>query len=71
MAHLGGDEVWLRDGWVDRFALDLPREAMGYGQRPDEVAKVVVSDVALLAGRYLCRQCLERAHKKIVEEIGA
>lgn len=50
IAHLGGDEVWLRDGWVDRFALDLPRKAMGYGHRPDEIAKVVVSDVALLAG---------------------
>ena len=21
------DDVWTRDGWVDRFALDLPRDA--------------------------------------------
>lgn len=51
IAHLAGtDEAWLRDGWVDRFALDLPRDSMGYGHTFEEVGRVVVSDVGLLAG---------------------
>jgi hypothetical protein len=36
----GVEQVWLRDGWVDRFGLDLPRNDTGYGHRPEEVAKV-------------------------------
>lgn len=49
-ALAGRDQVWLASGWVDRFALDLPRESMGYGHTPDEVGKVVVADVTLLTG---------------------
>ncbi|MDZ4232193.1 MAG: mycothiol transferase [Dietzia sp.] len=47
----GTEQVWLRDGWVDRFALDLPRDAHGYGHTPEEVAKVRASP-QLLAGYY-------------------
>lgn len=47
----GLEQVWFRDGWVDRFALDLPRDAHGYGQTPEEVAKVRASP-ELLAGYY-------------------
>ena len=47
----GVEQVWFRDGWVDRFGLDLPREAHGYGQTPEEVAKVRAS-ADLLAGYY-------------------
>jgi hypothetical protein len=47
----GVDQVWTRDGWVDRFGLDLPRNDTGYGHGPDEVAKVQVS-AELLAGYY-------------------
>jgi len=47
----GVDQVWTRDGWVDRFGLDLPRNDTGYGHGPEEVAKVQVS-AALLAGYY-------------------
>ncbi|MBW0013059.1 mycothiol transferase [Mycobacterium sp.] len=36
----GVEQVWTRDGWVDRFGLDLPRDDTGYGHGPDEVAKV-------------------------------
>lgn len=36
----GVEQVWTRDGWVDRFGLDLPREDTGYGHGPAEVAKV-------------------------------
>src|SRR3954468_5162896 len=47
----GTEQVWLRDGWVDRFALDLPRDAHGYGHTPEEVGKVRAS-AQLLAGYY-------------------
>ncbi|OBG17570.1 hypothetical protein A5765_05475 [Mycolicibacterium celeriflavum] len=43
------EQVWLRDGWVDRFGLDLPRDDMGYGHSPEEVGRVRVS-ADLLAG---------------------
>jgi len=47
----GIEQVWFRDGWVDRFALDLPRDAHGYGHTPEDVAKVQ-APVELLAGYY-------------------
>ena len=47
----GIDQVWLSDGWVDRFALDLPRNDTGYGHSPEDVAKVQAS-ADLLAGYY-------------------
>ncbi len=47
----GVDQVWTRDGWVDRFGLDLPRNDTGYGHGPDEVAKVH-APAELLAGYY-------------------
>src|ERR1700734_2430877 len=39
----GVDQVWTRDGWVDRFGLDLPRNDIGYGHGPEEVVKVQAS----------------------------
>ncbi len=36
----GTDQVWFSGGWVDRFALPLPRDAHGYGHTPDDVGKV-------------------------------
>lgn len=45
----GTEQIWLRDGWVDRFGLDLPREDTGYGHGPDEVGRVRVP-ADLLAG---------------------
>ncbi|VEG51518.1 Protein of uncharacterised function (DUF664) [Mycolicibacterium aurum] len=47
----GIEQVWFRDGWVDRFALDLPRDEHGYGHTPDDVAKVR-APADLLAGYY-------------------
>ena len=47
----GTEQVWFRDGWVDRFALDLPRDEHGYGHTPEDVAKVRAS-AELLAGYY-------------------
>jgi hypothetical protein len=47
----GVEQVWIRDGWVDRFDLGLPPNDIGYGHSPEEVAKVQ-APAALLAGYY-------------------
>lgn len=47
----GAEQVWIRDGWRDRFALDLPGNDMGYGHTADEVGKVRAS-AELLVGYY-------------------
>jgi hypothetical protein len=52
LAHIAGvEQVWFSGGWVDRFALDLPRDAHGYGHTPEEVGKVR-APAELLAGYY-------------------
>ena len=52
LAEIAGlEQVWLRDGWADRFGLDLPREDTGYGHSPEQVGRVQAS-AALLAGYY-------------------
>ena len=52
LAHIAGTEqVWFSAGWVDRFALDLPRDAHGYGHTTEEVGKVR-APADLLAGYY-------------------
>lgn len=60
----GIEQVWFRDGWADRFALDLPRDAHGYGHTPEEVAKVRVS-AELLAGYY------HAVHKESLEYVAS
>ena len=50
LAHIAAvDQVWFSGGWVDRFGLDLPRDAHGYGHTPEEVGKVR-APANLLAG---------------------
>lgn len=52
VAHVAGvEEVWTRDGWVDRFGLDLPRHDTGYGHLSGDVAKVR-APVDLLSNYY-------------------
>lgn len=60
----GIEQVWFRDGWVDKFALDLPRDAHGYGHTPAEVAKVRAS-AQLLAGYY------HAVHKSSLEYVAS
>ncbi|HJT91174.1 MAG TPA: mycothiol transferase [Mycobacterium sp.] len=60
----GVEEVWTRDGWVDRFGLDLPRDDTGYGHGPDDVGKVRAS-ADLLAGYY------HAVHKVTLEYIAS
>ncbi|MDD7811754.1 mycothiol transferase [Mycobacterium sp. CSUR Q5927] len=47
----GVEQAWTRNGWVDRFGLDLPRDDSGYGHSAADVAKVRVP-TQLLAGYY-------------------
>lgn len=54
------EQVWLRDGWVGRFALPLDPKAIGYGHTTEEVAAVHVEDPALLIDYY------EAVHRQTV-----
>ena len=60
----GIEQVWFRDGWVDRFELDLPRDSHGYGHNAEEVGKVRAS-AELLAGYY------HAVHKVTLEYIAS
>ncbi|MGV9710679.1 mycothiol transferase [Gordonia sp. NPDC003424] len=48
----GTEEVWTASGFYDRFALPFPKSASGYGQTPDEVGQLAVSDPRLLTEYY-------------------
>ncbi|GGU45909.1 mycothiol transferase [Nocardioides albus] len=60
----GADEVWMRDGWVERFALPYEPGAMGYGQSAEEVAAFRLEDPTLLTGYY---QAVHRATTELVD----
>jgi hypothetical protein len=65
LSHIAGTEqVWFSGGWVDRFALDLPRDSMGYGHDTEEVGRVRAS-ADLLAGYY------HGVHKSTLEYIAS
>ena len=46
----GLEQVWLAEGWVERFGLPLDPKAIGYGHTSDEVAAVRVDEPGLLLG---------------------
>ncbi|GAA3803633.1 DinB family protein [Streptomyces phyllanthi] len=48
----GQEQVWLSEGWADRFALGLPARDTGYGHTPRKVAQVRVDSGDLLLGYY-------------------
>jgi uncharacterized damage-inducible protein DinB len=48
----GREQIWLTDGWRDRFDLPFAARTIGYGQSARDVAKVKVADPALLTGYY-------------------
>jgi hypothetical protein len=55
----GSEQVWIANGWKERFALPLDPFDTGYGHDPDMVAKVT-ADATSLLGYY------EDAHAKTV-----
>lgn len=60
----GVQQAWTRDGWVERFGLDLPPDDTGYGHSPEDVAKVQ-APANLLAGYY------HAVHKLTLEYIAS
>lgn len=44
----GRPQVWLSEGWAERFDLPLPEAAHGYGHTSEEVALVVGSPTDLM-----------------------
>lgn len=57
-------EVWQTGGWAERFGLDRPVEATGFGDSPSEVAAVRVPDPSLLRGY------LEAVVARVTDDIG-
>ncbi|MEI7032175.1 mycothiol transferase [Streptomyces pratensis] len=48
----GAEQVWLTEGWADRFALPFDAAETGYGHSGEEVAAVRVDSAAPLLGYY-------------------
>jgi uncharacterized damage-inducible protein DinB len=44
------EQIWIADGWADRFALPFEPGSTGYGHSREEVAAVQVDSVDLLVG---------------------
>ena len=67
----GVEQVWTRDGWDDRFGLDLEGNDHGYGHGADDVGKVRVP-ADLLAGYYhgVHKVTLEYIASVTAEELG-
>ena len=59
----GSEQVWTADGWVERFGLPFPAEALGYGMSRDDVGRVRAS-VELLVGY------LRAVHERTVAYVG-
>jgi hypothetical protein len=57
----GTQQIWVSEGWAERFALPFDRTATGYGQTPEEVAAVKVDSPSLLTGYY------DAVHTRTVE----
>lgn len=60
----GVEQVWTRDGWNQRFALDLEGNDFGYGHTPEDVGRVR-APADLLAGYY------HAVHKVTLEYIAS
>jgi hypothetical protein len=60
----GVEQVWTRDGWDDRFGLDLGGNDHGYGHSAEDVGRVRVP-ADLLAGYY------HAVHKVTLEYIAS
>lgn len=39
----GSEQVWTAEGWVDRFGLPFPADALGYGMSREDVGRVRAS----------------------------
>jgi uncharacterized damage-inducible protein DinB len=55
------EQVWIEDGWVERFGLPFDELDTGYGHRSDEVAAVQVRSADLLVGYH------DAVHERTIE----
>jgi uncharacterized damage-inducible protein DinB len=59
----GHEQVWLSDGWVDRFDLPFDRLATGYGDTREDVGALRVGSAELLTGYH------DAVYEKTVEYV--
>lgn len=51
VAEIGGrEQVWLADGWEQRFGLPYLPSAVGFGMTSDQVGHFEIDDLSLLTG---------------------
>ncbi len=49
---INSEQIWFKDNWQSRFALDLPDGDTGFGHSSEDVAKVCGLSSKLLLGYY-------------------
>lgn len=57
----GIQPLWIRAGWSQKFALDLPDETQDWSHSPEEATKVIITDKALLIGYLAAKSTLTLA----------
>jgi hypothetical protein len=63
----GHEQLWLADGWAERFALPLDPADTGYGHSTDEVAAVRVPSADLLTGYF---DAVHERTLQLLDEVG-
>lgn len=67
---MGSEQVWLADGWHERFALPFDRRETGYGHTTDEVDAVRVEPDLLLAYHdAVCARTIEQVQAIADDEL--
>ncbi len=67
----GTEQVWVSQGWVDRFSLPFAVDATGYGQGEDEVGSVQVPAELLAAYHAAVHEATVRYVEQLdAEELG-
>ena len=59
----GTEQVWLGQGWSDRFGLPFDVHTVGYGQSSEEVGQVRVESADLLTGYF------DAAHRQTIDYV--
>jgi len=59
----GTEQVWLADGWQQRFGLPLEESDTGYGHSPEQVAAVRIERPELLTGYH------EAVHRRTADYV--
>jgi hypothetical protein len=63
----GTEQIWISQGWVERFGLPFDPRDTGYGHRAEEVAAVQVDSGELLVGYY---DAVHEQTARYVERLG-